>query len=73
MGGVDAVLEQVQASIDAGEYRWAAQVLDHAVFAAQESDDVSILQTDVLEQLSCATARPTSADRWRPASTCCGR
>jgi alkyl sulfatase BDS1-like metallo-beta-lactamase superfamily hydrolase len=51
MGGVDAVLEKVQASIDAGDYRWAAQVLDHAVFAAPERTDVARLQADVLEQL----------------------
>ena len=51
MGGVDAVLEKVQASIDAGDLRWAAQVLDHAVFAAPERDDVRLLQADVLEQL----------------------
>src|SRR3954447_3573001 len=51
MGGVDAVLEKVQASIDAGDHRWAAQVLDHAVFAAPDRDDVRLLQADVLEQL----------------------
>jgi alkyl sulfatase BDS1-like metallo-beta-lactamase superfamily hydrolase len=51
MGGVDAVLEKVRASIDGGDYRWAAQVLDHAVFAAPDRDDVKLLQADVLEQL----------------------
>jgi alkyl sulfatase BDS1-like metallo-beta-lactamase superfamily hydrolase len=51
MGGVDAVVEKVQASIDAGDYRWAAQVLDHAVFAAPDRDDVKLLQADCLEQL----------------------
>jgi alkyl sulfatase BDS1-like metallo-beta-lactamase superfamily hydrolase len=51
MGGVDAVLDKVQASIDAGDYRWAAQVLDHTVFAAPERTDVKLLQADVLEQL----------------------
>jgi alkyl sulfatase BDS1-like metallo-beta-lactamase superfamily hydrolase len=51
MGGVDAVLEKAQGSIDAGEYRWAAQVLDHAVFAAPDREDVRLLQADVLEQL----------------------
>lgn len=51
MGGVDSVLEKVRASIDAGEYRWAAQVLNHAVFAAPDREDVRLLQADVLEQL----------------------
>jgi alkyl sulfatase BDS1-like metallo-beta-lactamase superfamily hydrolase len=51
MGGIDAVVEKVQGSIAAGEYRWAAQVLDHAVFAAPDRTDVKLLQADVLEQL----------------------
>jgi alkyl sulfatase BDS1-like metallo-beta-lactamase superfamily hydrolase len=33
MGGVDAVVAKGQAAFDAGDYRWAAQLLDHAVFA----------------------------------------
>ena len=33
MGGADAVLAKAQASYDAGDYRWAATVLDHLVFA----------------------------------------
>ena len=51
MGGLDAVLEKVQGSIAAGDYRWAAQVLDHAVFAAPDREDVKLLAADVLEQL----------------------
>ncbi len=51
MGGVDAVVEKVQSSIAAGDLRWAAQVLDHAVFAAPDRSDVKLLQADVLEQL----------------------
>ena len=33
MGGAAAVLAKAQASFDAGDYRWAATVLDHLVFA----------------------------------------
>jgi alkyl sulfatase BDS1-like metallo-beta-lactamase superfamily hydrolase len=33
MGGADAVIAKAQASYDAGDYRWAATVLDHVVFA----------------------------------------
>ncbi len=36
MGGRDAVLEKARASYEAGEYRWAATVLDHLVFAAPD-------------------------------------
>ena len=51
MGGIDALVEKVQGSIAAGDYRWAAQVLDHAVFAEPERADVKLLQAYVLEQL----------------------
>ena len=51
MGGIDAVIEKAQTSIAAGEYRWAAEVLNHAVFAAPDREDVRLLQADVLEQL----------------------
>jgi alkyl sulfatase BDS1-like metallo-beta-lactamase superfamily hydrolase len=33
MGGAAAVREKAQAAFDRGEYRWAAMLLDHAVFA----------------------------------------
>ncbi|MGB3411999.1 MAG: alkyl sulfatase dimerization domain-containing protein [Microthrixaceae bacterium] len=33
MGGADAVIERVKFDIERGEYRWAAQVLNHVVFA----------------------------------------
>jgi alkyl sulfatase BDS1-like metallo-beta-lactamase superfamily hydrolase len=33
MGGADAVLQHARASFERGEYRWAATLLDHLVFA----------------------------------------
>ncbi len=51
MGGVDAILEKVRASIDAGDERWAAELLNHVVFAAPDRRDAQLLQADVLEQL----------------------
>ena len=33
MGGADAVLERGVAAFDAGDYRWAAELFDHAVYA----------------------------------------
>ena len=32
-GGVDALLARVQAAFDAGEFRWAAELGSHLVFA----------------------------------------
>lgn len=33
MGGADAVMQRAKAAADAGEYRWAATLLNHVVFA----------------------------------------
>lgn len=51
MGGADAVLEKAQASYDAGEYRWVAEVVNHVVFADPDNQDAKDLQADALEQL----------------------
>lgn len=51
MGGADAVVERARADVEAGEYRWAAQVLDHVVFAEPEHDEARGLLADALEQL----------------------
>ncbi len=55
MGGADAVLERVRTCIADGDYRWAAQVLDHVVFAEPEHREAQLLQADVLEQLGYAS------------------
>lgn len=51
MGGADAVIAKVTESIVNGEYRWAAEVLNHVVFAEPEHREAQLLQADVLEQL----------------------
>jgi alkyl sulfatase BDS1-like metallo-beta-lactamase superfamily hydrolase len=51
MGGADAVLQKAKSSIDAGEYRWAAQVLNHVVFADPKNEKARLLLGDTLEQL----------------------
>ncbi len=38
MGGADAVVEKARGSFEAGDLRWAAQVLDHVVFAEPDHD-----------------------------------
>lgn len=55
MGGADAVVDRVRADIDAGEYRWAAQVLNHVVFADPTHTVARELLADVLEQLGYQT------------------
>ena len=51
MGGADAVLEKAQASYDAGDFRWVAQVVYHVVFADPDDQAAKDLEADALEQL----------------------
>lgn len=51
MGGADAVIDRARADVDAGEYRWAAQVLDHVVFAEPANREARLLLAEALEQM----------------------
>ncbi|WOX05613.1 alkyl/aryl-sulfatase [Microbulbifer pacificus] len=51
MGGTDALLKKAKAYYDKGEYRWVAQVVNHAVFADPTNTAAKNLQADALEQL----------------------
>ncbi len=55
MGGAAAVMEKANTSIADGEYRWAAEVLNHVVFAEPDNRDAALMQADVLEQLGYAS------------------
>ena len=51
MGGADVVMDKARASYQEGDLRWAAQVLDHVVFAEPGHQAARALLADVLEQL----------------------
>ncbi|AYC32742.1 MBL fold metallo-hydrolase [Pseudomonas cavernae] len=51
MGGAAAVLKQMQAAIAKGDYRWAATLGNHLVFAEPGNQAAKDLQADALEQL----------------------
>ena len=51
MGGRDEVLRKAQSAFDEGDYRWAAQLLNHLVFADPDYEPGRLLQADTLEQL----------------------
>ena len=51
MGGPDEVLREAQSAFDQGDYRWAAQLLNHLVFADPDYEPGRLLQADTLEQL----------------------
>ena len=61
MGGIDRVVELAREAFDAGDFRWAATLLDHAVFTDEEHAGARTLYADTLEQLGygaeCATWR----------------
>jgi alkyl sulfatase BDS1-like metallo-beta-lactamase superfamily hydrolase len=51
MGGASAVLAKARASYDAGDYRWAATVLDHLVFAEPGNAEARELLAASYDQL----------------------
>jgi alkyl sulfatase BDS1-like metallo-beta-lactamase superfamily hydrolase len=61
IGGIDRVVELAQAAFDAGDFRWAATLLDHAVFAGSDHAAARSLYADTLEQLAYGAENGT----WR--------
>ncbi|MGH1523464.1 alkyl sulfatase dimerization domain-containing protein [Leifsonia sp. L25] len=61
IGGVDRVVELAQQAYDAGDFRWAATLLDHAVFASPAHETATALYADTLEQLAYGSENGT----WR--------
>ena len=61
MGGIDRVVELARAAFESGDYRWAATLLDHAIFTDENHTGARELYADTLEQLGygaeCATWR----------------
>ena len=52
IGGLDRVVELAQQAFDGGDYRWAATLLDHAVFTDENHAPARELYADTLEQLA---------------------
>ncbi|MFC0314013.1 alkyl/aryl-sulfatase [Gordonia phosphorivorans] len=63
MGGADAVVAKARACVEAGDLRWAAEVLDHVVFAEPEHAQARALLADTLEGLGFGSENGT----WRSA------
>jgi len=61
IGGIDRVVELAQAAFDEGDYRWAATLLDHAVFTDENHSAARALYADTLEQLAYGSENGT----WR--------
>ncbi len=52
MGGLDKVVELAQQAFDDGDLRWAATLLDHAIFTDENHAGARELYADTLEQLA---------------------
>ncbi|GIT79800.1 MBL fold hydrolase [Leifsonia sp. LS1] len=61
MGGVDRVIELAREAYDQGDFRWAATLLDHAVFTDSGNGAAKALYADTLEQLGYGAENGT----WR--------
>lgn len=51
LGGVEAVLKQARSAFDAGDYRWAAELGNHAVMAEPQNEKARLQHAETLEQL----------------------
>lgn len=63
MGGADAVVANAQKAFDERDYRWAAEILDHVLFADPSREAARALQADTFEQLGFGAENGT----WRSA------
>jgi alkyl sulfatase BDS1-like metallo-beta-lactamase superfamily hydrolase len=61
MGGIDRVVELAQQAFDSGDFRWAATLLDHAVFADDTHAAARVLLADTFERLAYGAENAT----WR--------
>jgi alkyl sulfatase BDS1-like metallo-beta-lactamase superfamily hydrolase len=61
MGGIDRVVEIAQGAFDEGDFRWAATLLDHAIFTEENHAAARALYGDTLEQLAYGAENAT----WR--------
>ena len=50
-GGSDGLMSQAKEAIQKGEYRWAAELLNHHVFAYPDNKEARALLADVYEQM----------------------
>ncbi|QBE48926.1 alkyl/aryl-sulfatase [Leucobacter triazinivorans] len=61
IGGIDRVIEVAREAYEGGDFRWAATLLDHAVFVDAEHGEAKALYADTLEQLGYGAENGT----WR--------
>ena len=63
LGGADKAVTAAQAAYDKGDYRWAAELLNHAVLGDPSSQSAKVLLAQTYEQMGYASEAAT----WRNA------
>ena len=61
VGGVDQIITKGREAFDTGDFRWAAEILNHAVFAEPDNSAARNLLADTYEQLGYGSENGT----WR--------
>jgi alkyl sulfatase BDS1-like metallo-beta-lactamase superfamily hydrolase len=61
-GGIDAAVTAARTAFDAGDYRWAAEVANHAVFAMPDHGAARAVLADTYEQLGYGSENGTWRD-----------
>jgi alkyl sulfatase BDS1-like metallo-beta-lactamase superfamily hydrolase len=61
MGGADEVVARARTAFEIGDLRWAAELLDHVMFADSDHAEAKALLADVFEQLGFGSENGT----WR--------
>jgi alkyl sulfatase BDS1-like metallo-beta-lactamase superfamily hydrolase len=61
MGGAEAVLAKARESLEAGDHRWVAEVVNHVVFAEPDNEAARELQAEALDRLGHGAENAT----WR--------
>ncbi|WP_405072107.1 hypothetical protein OG558_03780 [Kribbella sp. NBC_01510] len=69
IGGADVVVDKARMAFDAGDYRWAAELLNHVVFAQPDHAAGGALLADTYEQLGYGAENGTWRDFYLSAAT----
>ncbi|MDJ0313184.1 alkyl sulfatase dimerization domain-containing protein [Arthrobacter sp. H35-D1] len=73
IGGMDRIVELAQVAHDDADFRWAATLLDHAVFTDEKHSGARELYADTLEQLAYGSENGTWRNFFFPVPRSCGR
>jgi alkyl sulfatase BDS1-like metallo-beta-lactamase superfamily hydrolase len=69
IGGTDAVVDKARAAFDTGDFRWAAELANHAVFAEPDHAAAREMLADTYEQLGYGAENGTWRDFYLSGAT----